>query len=282
MKSNINEKEENVLSCSSMNDSALSELRIKNAKDAYVALFNALGPNHYATLKASYVLAMTYLNETDAYNEEAYEHAKNAYENLCWRRDELDIRLIYVAGEYFRALEATGRCEEFLSVYNDVMTLCGGEEQVMYDSFDRWEEIQREKAMLLMNDGQSEEATKVMRHMLKECEEEFGFADQETLNALVQLLAMIRMTSQEEDGHADKEIRNFSSRWKKSGEFPDIRPVIIDFVRVVFSEKQVIPPSFSKLERQLYSMDEYSQQVIYPLIEYLMDTFATLEEISKN
>lgn len=53
---------------------------LKNRKEAYTALFNALGPEHYATLEAEYYYAMAL--SVDGKNEDSLSHLESAYQGF--------------------------------------------------------------------------------------------------------------------------------------------------------------------------------------------------------
>lgn len=93
---------------------AITELRIQNHRDAYVALFNALGPKHYATLKAAFDLGEVLMEEADDI-EEALPYLQQSYEGLNGRDAEVR-ESPWKPGVYFAlalmAVENTGRCLE--------------------------------------------------------------------------------------------------------------------------------------------------------------------------
>lgn len=269
-----------MLSCLVMTQDALSDLRIQNAKDAYIALFNALGPNHYATLKASFELASALLAESEGREDEAYQYAKSAYQALRSRTEELDTPLAYIADEYLYSMAHSGRSEEYLSVYRDVMDDCGGEERLKENFFDIWLNCQLDMSDMMRTLGNDPEAIRLLRQALKGCEREYGFAERQTLSTLMQLLAVIRlhqgMSSDEEA--AEKEISRFSSRWMHSGEDPEIRPILVGFIKAAFSEKELSKQAIAKVDRQMSGLDQYSQMLIYPLIEFMIDIICEPEE----
>lgn len=264
-----------------MTEDALSDLRLQNAKDAYIALFNALGPNHYATQKASYELATALTNESDDSAGEAYQYAKGAYEALRSRTGELDTPLVYIADEYLFTMAQSGRSEEYLSRYAAIMDDCGGEEQIKEHFFDIWHSCQLDMANMMRDMGRDERAINLLRSALKGSEKEYGFAEKQTISTLMNLLAVIRLHNglDEESTEAEKEISRFSSRWKNSGEDPAIRPILVSFIKAAFSEKNLSKQAIAKVDRQMNELDEYSQLILMPIIEFMISMVCTPEEL---
>lgn len=94
---------------------AITELRIQNAKDAYVALFNALGPMHYATLKAAFDVAEALMEDADDM-EGALPYLKDAYEGLIDRDAEVREEPWKVGVYYALALMAVEQSRTCLEV----------------------------------------------------------------------------------------------------------------------------------------------------------------------
>ena len=62
------------------------EIKIQNYKDAYVTLFNALGPKHYSTLFAAFELGVAFRNLHNI--EESHKYLKIAYYGLLEHEGE--------------------------------------------------------------------------------------------------------------------------------------------------------------------------------------------------
>ena len=63
------------------------EIKVQNYKDAYVTLFNALGPKHYSTLFAAFELGVAYRNLRNI--EESHKYLKIAYYGLLEHEGEI-------------------------------------------------------------------------------------------------------------------------------------------------------------------------------------------------
>ncbi len=156
-----------------------SRIQIENAKDAYITLFNALGPEHYATLDAEFRLALKMYESDDSDKKRTLAYAEEAFEGLKKKdKEELLFPLVEAAVLYAYLLCGANREEDFIKLHDYIL-------ENFTDTADKDDRIDLEdylqltisKAECLIALGKKDEAIMVLINMFCSYLENFGFDD---------------------------------------------------------------------------------------------------------
>lgn len=156
-----------------------SRIQIENAKDAYITLFNALGPEHYATLDAEFRLALKMYESDDPDKKRTLSYAEEAFEGLKKKdKEELLFPLVEAAVLYAYLLSGANREEDFIKLHNYILeNFTDTAEKDDRIDLEDYLQLTISKAECFIALGQICEAMMVLINMFCSYLENFGFDD---------------------------------------------------------------------------------------------------------
>ncbi len=234
-----------------------SRIQIENAKEAYIALFNALGPEHYATLEAEFKLALRmYEDNNNLDKRKTAEYAKEAFNGLSRKdKEELAFPLVDAAVLYANTLLEMKQEEEFIKLYDYI-------QENFTDTAEEDDRIEMEdyvhltlaKGECLITLGENEEAKDTLKSVYTNYLDNFGFDDLTE----IMLLRIVELLINIKEKDTAEELLNKTAAFKNNEIVEEYDDDYYDDEEA--SPEDIFPLTFVKMCKALFLLEGEKQK----------------------